>query len=330
MAITVNEIANICGVSRTTVLRSLNGTGSVRKETRDKILTVAKENNYRPNLLARSLNHGRTMSLGVVTINMENLYFVQYLDAINRTAEHRGFFTNIVVCDESLESERKLIEGLADRQVEGVILSPLNKDENFEIFLKSMNIPFVCLGNKVSPAFTTICIDEKQAAADALQLIVEKGYEQVVFVCPPLENKDIQNIYVHEQRLQGVQTAAKQYKRVNTTIIGTQDYLLQVRKQLDAGLQKKTAYLCSGDIYALEIMSMGQEMGLNIPQNFGLMGFDDLNILRYVTPKLSTVSTSIEGLASSAVKELISAIEDEFYEPKTVILNHTIVDRETL
>ena len=66
MAITVNQIAEQCGVSRTTVLRALNG-GSVSKETKEKILQVAKENNYRPNLLARSLNHGRTMSLGVVT-----------------------------------------------------------------------------------------------------------------------------------------------------------------------------------------------------------------------------------------------------------------------
>ena len=70
MPITVNEIAEKCEVSRTTVLRALNEQGSVRKATKDKILAVAKEYNYRPNLLARSLNHGRTMTLGVVTINV--------------------------------------------------------------------------------------------------------------------------------------------------------------------------------------------------------------------------------------------------------------------
>lgn len=59
-----------------------------------------RNNNYRPNLLARSLNHGRTMSLGVVTINIENMYFVQSLNTINKEADKRGYFTNIVVCDE--------------------------------------------------------------------------------------------------------------------------------------------------------------------------------------------------------------------------------------
>ena len=83
MAITVNQIAEQCGVSRTTVLRALNG-GSVSKDTKERILQVAKDNNYRPNLLARSLNHGRTMSLGVVTINIENMYFVQSLNTINK------------------------------------------------------------------------------------------------------------------------------------------------------------------------------------------------------------------------------------------------------
>ena len=115
MPITVNQIANQCGVSRTTVLRALNG-GSVSKEKKEHILKVARENNYRPNLLARSLNNGRTMSIGVVTINIENIYFVQSLNTINKEADKKGYFTNIVVCDDSLEWEKKLIQGLAERQ----------------------------------------------------------------------------------------------------------------------------------------------------------------------------------------------------------------------
>ena len=155
MAITVNQIAEKCGVSRTTVLRALNG-GSVSKETKERILQVAKDNNYRPNLLARSLNHGRTMSLGVVTINIENMYFVQSLNTINKEADKRGYFTNIVVCDDSLEWEKKLIQGLAERQMEGILISPINKGESFEQFLLSLHVPVVCIGNQVSGKITTV------------------------------------------------------------------------------------------------------------------------------------------------------------------------------
>ena len=146
MAITVNQIAEQCGVSRTTVLRALNG-GSVSKDTKERILQVAKDNNYRPNLLARSLNHGRTMSLGVVTINIENMYFVQSLNTINKEADKRGYFTNIVVCDDSLEWEKKLIQGLAERQMEGILINPINKGKEFEDFLLSLHVPVVSDGN---------------------------------------------------------------------------------------------------------------------------------------------------------------------------------------
>lgn len=330
MAITVNQIAEICGVSRTTVLRTLNGKGSVRKETREKILAVARENNYRPNLLARSLNHGRTKTIGVVTVNMENLYFVQRLDAINRTAEKQGFFTNIAVCDESLEEEKKLIQGFADRQVEGIIISPMNKGKEFESFLKSVGIPCVCMGNRVSDAFTNIQIDERKAAYDAFSLIANKGYEKVIFVCPPLEHRDTRNIYVHLERMQGVREAQRRHQEIALDIIDGEEYLEKVKEFLIDSSRPKSAFLCSGDIYALEIMTMARNIGMQIPDDFGLMGFDDLSMLRFIDPKLSTVSTNVQGMASAAVKELISAIEDDQYEPRTISLNYKILDRETL
>ena len=84
--VTVNEIAKICGVSRTTVLRALNDQGRVSKQTREQIVAVANDMGYRPNLLARSLNKGRTMSIGVVANSVNNYVFAESLDAINRDA----------------------------------------------------------------------------------------------------------------------------------------------------------------------------------------------------------------------------------------------------
>ncbi|MDO4522737.1 MAG: LacI family DNA-binding transcriptional regulator [Eubacteriales bacterium] len=329
MSITVNQIAEQCGVSRTTVLRALNNQGSVGQATRDRILAVAKANNYRPNLLARSLHHGRTMSLGVVTINVENLYFVQSLNIINKEADKKGFFTNIVVCDESLEWEKKLIQGLADRQMEGILISPINKGKEFEEFLLSLGIPIVCIGNRVSDMITTVQINEMNAAMDAVELIVSKGYERILFVCPPLATGQERNIYVHEQRLRGVRAAAAQYEQLCVEIVGNDDYVSKMPANLMTS-GKRTAVLCSGDIYALNIMRWAQKQALSIPGDFGLMGFDDINVLDYVSPKLTTVSTNLEGVAATAVNELLEAIETDAYSPKSIYLNYKILDRETL
>ncbi len=330
MSITVNQIAEKCGVSRTTVLRALSGKGSVGKETKRQIMEIAEQYNYRPNLLARSLNHGRTMSLGVVTINVENMYFVQSLDIINKEADKKGYFTNIVVCDEDLDAEKKLIQGLAGRQMEGILISPLNKGEEFEKFLLSLNLPIVCIGNHVSDSFTTVQINEMAAMMDAVKLILSKGYDKIVFVCPPLENEKNINIYVHEHRLQGFQQMANQNPGMEFNVIDKNDYLPIVDETLRENKDKRIAFLCSGDIYALNIMRWGKHNGVCCPDDFGLMGFDNINVLDYITPKLTTVSTNLEGVAATAVTELLQQIEDERYSPKSIYLNYEIKDRETL
>lgn len=330
MAITVNQIAEECGVSRTTVLRALNGRGSVAKETKEKILQVARDNNYRPNLLARSLNHGRTMSIGVVTINIENMYFVQSLNTINKEADKRGYFTNIVVCDESLEWEKKLIRGLAERQMEGIIINPLNQGKEFEEFLLSLRIPTVCIGNQVSEKITTVQVNEMAAAMDAVEFIAAKGYEKIVFVCPPLEVQKRQNVFVHEQRTKGVRAAMALHPELKIEVVGKNDYFPDVKQFCLSTSKVRTAFLCSGDIYALSIMQWGAEVGLKIPDDFGLMGFDDISVLQYISPRLTTVSTNLEGVASTAVIELIQQIETDEYSPKSIYLNYRILDRDTL
>lgn len=329
MAITVNEIAKQCGVSRTTVLRALNG-GSVAKETKEQILKVAEENNYRPNLLARSLNHGRTMSLGVVTINIKNMYFVQSLDIINREADKRGYFTNIVVCDESLEWEKKLIQGLAERQMEGILINPLGKGEEFEEFLLSLNLPIICIGNKVSDKITTVQINEMAATMDAVELIISKGYKRVAFICPPLEVSESQNIYTHEQRLKGYKVAMATHPEIDSYMVGVQDFIPEVEKLLSEKEKDKIAFLCSGDSYALTIMQWAKEHDMQIPKDFGLMGFDNISVMQYINPGFTTVSTNLEGVAASAVVELISQIESQDYSPKSIMLNYEILDRDTL
>lgn len=331
MAITVNEIAEKCGVSRTTVLRALNGRGSVHKETKEKILSVAKEYNYRPNLLARSLNHGRTMSLGVVTINVENMYFVQSLNIINKEADKKGYFTNIVVCDDNLDWEKKLIQGLADRQMEGILISPINKGKDFEDFLLSLHIPIVCIGNRVSDSITTVQVNEMEAAMEAVELIVSKGYQRIVFVCPPLEVAKEQNIYSHEQRLLGFQLEEKKHSGLIWEVIGDSNYLPKINHILHDGSGLKTAFLCSGDSYALDVMRWGSQHGMSIPRDFGLMGFDNINVLDFILPKLTTVSTNLEGVAATAVTELLQQIDSsDEYSPKSIYLKYKILDRDTL
>lgn len=328
MAITVSQIAELCGVSRTTALRALNNQGRVSAETKAKVLRVARENGYRPNLLARSLNQGRTMTIGVMSINMDNMYFVQTLNVINKEAEKRGYFANIVVPGDSLSAEKDMIQQLADRKMEGLILSPQNIGKEFEDFLLSLEIPIVCIGNKVSNQIATIRIDEKRAMYEATIYAIEKGYNTIVLVCPPLEHEGEQNIFVHQERLKGFKEAVDKYtNKVDSGVIGVSDYIGEVEKLL-LSHKKRCAIICSGDIYALNIMKWAREKDLSMPKDFGLMGFDNISMLDYVNPGLTTVSTCVEEVARVSVETLIAQIEGREIAEQN--FQFKIIERETL
>lgn len=197
--------ARICGVSRTTVLRALNNQSRVSDKTRRQVLEVARELGYRPNLLARSLNTGRTMTLGIVAINMDSLIFVQTLSAINTEAQRKGYSLNIALHGQSSEAEMQRIRDFTDRRMEGILLSPISKGPEFERFVLSLGIPVVCIGNHVSEKISTVMIDEELATREAVRLIASKGYRRIVFVCPPLAYESQQNIYSHIRRKRGLE-----------------------------------------------------------------------------------------------------------------------------
>ena len=114
MGVTTNDIARICQVSRTTVLRALNNKGRISKTTREKILQTAKDLGYRPDLLARGLVKGRTMNIGVVVFDVKNQYFAQMLSAIEGKAQEEGYCVNIMLHD---KDKRKEIEWIKREKI---------------------------------------------------------------------------------------------------------------------------------------------------------------------------------------------------------------------
>ncbi len=325
--ITVNQIAKKCGVSRTTVIRALNDQTRVSEKTKERILAVANAEGYRPNLLARSLNKGRTMAIGVIADSVNNYVFAESLDAINRETQNRGYSLNIALQQRDPKNEIKFIQEMADRKIEGLLITAVNQGPLYERFLKSLGMPVVCLGNWVSDAFSTVLVDERRATEDAMQLIANHGYQRVIFVCPPLEDEARLNIYSHLQRKAGVEAQRKLFGDVLT--IGHSDYLPELAAMLAAS-QARTAVLCSGDIYALSILRWAKEQGLQIPRDMGLMGFDDIHVLDYIDPPLSSVSTNVKGIAKVAVSHLMTIIDDPDVPPQKLYLNYRVVDRASL
>lgn len=334
MAVTAKELAQMCGVSRMTVHRALTDTGRINPQTKELILTKAKECGYRPDLLARGLVKGQTFYIGVVVLDVNNRYFSQLLSAIGTEARERGYFVNITLHEQNKEMEKEQLERLVDYHVDGIILSSVNQGSEYRDFLQRLDTPIVTIGNKIAEDLPFVSIEEKKAAREATEEILRRGYEKIVFVCPPLERRD-ENTYVHRQRLEGFEEALSLWNgtrkpEVEKVVIDRNEaYTGRAYEEL-RNTDKRTAFFCSGDIFALDIMKYMSGEGKKAGIDYGIMGFDGIDMLDYVTPRLNTIYNPVEQVAKEAVKLLFKLMNNEADGNDSVILDCEMMAGETL
>ncbi|MCK0471814.1 LacI family DNA-binding transcriptional regulator [Halalkalibacter sp. APA_J-10(15)] len=325
MRITIKDIARICGVSPGTVDRALNNRVGISEKTRRKVLEVAEEVNYHPNYTARSLVTGKTMTIGVVLFDLYNRSFAQLLNAIERKARELGYFVYITLTDKDRENELKCIDYLVKRKVDGMILFSVNKGKKFETYLLSMEVPLISIFNYISGKIEYIGIPERQAMKEAVDYMANKGYKHYIYVSPPLRYVGKSNVYTQEERLYGFIEGLEQNGIVSKPLIIKSDDYVEELKHIVYNLNEKVAIVCSTDLYALEVMNELKGQGYDIPSQVGVMGFDDIDMLKYITPRLTTVKYPIEEIGRRAVASMIHKISQGHFI-KTPLLNYEIVE----
>jgi len=325
---TSNELAALCNVSRATVDRVFNNRGYVKKETREKILKTASIVGYRPNLIAKSLVKGKTDSFGVVIPNLKNYFFSAFLDAVSQKAQESKYMPLVTLSEYDPDLERKCVERLIERQVDGIILFPTSKTEDCAEILKSSGIPSVMISNKMD-GFDCVRIDYYRAMYDASQYVISRGYQNLVFFCPPLRYEHNRNIFAIKQRRDGFLDAVKNAcSDISFSVINDAEYISQI-SGCDFDKNKKSAVLCSSDIYALSLIKTLKTKGIRVPDDIGVMGFDGIDVLDYSDPSIATVKTPIRKLGETAASHIINLIENRF-ENQSLILPHEIIQGQSI
>lgn len=329
MGLTASDLAKACGVSRSTVNRALLGEGRINKDTKKMILEKAKELGYKPNLLARSLAMGKSMTIGVIVADLNNQYFAGIIDAVGKRVKNEKYLLNVTFHEKSKAAEKELIEKLVSFQASGIIISPINKGREFEKYLKELPIPTVLIGNDLKRT-TSVGIDEYQATVDAVKYIMQKGYRNVVFCCPPLKDDDGKNNLGHVLRLKGYREVMKSCGLKSCCIFGD-DYLPQIEKNIKKSAGKP-AYLCSGDIFANEVMTFLHQKGYMVKRDFGVMGFDYVKSYQNGIVNITTIDNHISAIGDKAAEILLDMINgklarDEYHHE---IIGYDIKEGNTL
>ncbi len=322
------EIAKICGVSRGTVDRALNDRPGINQGTRAKIIKVAEELGYRPNFLAQSLVKGMTLSIGVILFDINNRILAQVVNAIEQRAREQGYFVYLTLSNKDAELEKEYLLNLVDRKVDGIALLSVNKGPEFEVFLRNLKTPIVTFGNKVSDEFPFVWINDYQAIQDAVIHIISKGYTEIIYVSPPLTNIGHTNLYGPEKRYMALIETCRNYEFITCTVINHKNYLYELDLLLRNN-SKKTAILCSSDVYAINILNHLNGQGIRVPKDIGLMGFDNIDILKFITPGMTTVDYHVDQIGYSVIDQLLEKMKNNEVDTFTC-LEHAIIERDTL
>lgn len=327
--VTIKDVAKAAGVSYSTVSRALSNSPEISEETRQRILGICKEMHYTANIVARSMVMKSTKLLGLVLTGINNPFMSELAYHIDRQARARGY--NIILCNSSkdIEQERELFELMIGRQVDGIILLPAGP-ESFESLRPYFSrVPTVFLGENLRDAQESyVSVDNFRGTYMGVEYLYKLGHRDILYFGKR------QDSATHQLRCDGYAAACRDLGLTpqyfdnpfpNTSI----KYGYQLAKQLLVHERKFTAIFASTDTNALGIMQATEEMGLQIPQDFSLLGFDNIRDSGLPRIELTTIEQPMKMLASVAVHTLLEKVQNELAGYTHRILTPTLIERSS-
>lgn len=303
----LKDVAKHAGVSSSTVSRVLSGNNYVNEKTKTKVLEAVELLNYQPNELAKGLKMGRTNTIALMVPSIENQIFPVITRGVEDTARKMGFTVILCNTDEDMEVEKQYIDKLKTRWIDGLIVSSMLPNSQHIRKLQKDNFPVVLTCRYYDDSISAVVIDNYRAAYDAVNYLIKTGHRNIAIA---LGRKEL-NIY--EKRFEGYVNALKDHgMELDPELIveetnGTKSFYYLTQALFSSG-KKVDAIFATSDPKAIVIMRSLQDLGLKIPQDVSVIGFDNIEMSSLVEPPLSTVSQPLYDIGALSAKKLINMI----------------------
>lgn len=338
---TIKDVAQMAQVSAMTVSRVLNQKGYVSEEKRQRVLSCVEALGYRPNQLARSLVLNRSSTVGILLSHIENPVYAQYVSSMAAYFRKRGMDI-ILYCADSYATALSGIQTLLDKQVEGLVILPLESYEaqdrsgGLPVLLKKMGglmvqqkRPFVVVGdNEYTPHDNWVREDYRGGAEMAVDYLVEAGHRRIGCVCwAPARGG------VWGEREAGFRAAMRRHGlevNENWRCVVREDGVGQAReaalRMLSRGGKLPSAMFCYNDAFAVGAIQAFQEKGLRVPEDISIVGHDGNLYSRCTAPHLTTVSIRAKETGRAAAKMLLDILRSRIPQRD----NHLLIAPELI
>lgn len=316
--ITIKDVAKKSGVSVSTVSRILNGyEKNFTPKTVNKVLKAKSDLKYEPDYFARRMIMKESKTIGVLIPDITNPFFSELIRGIENILYKENFITMLCNADLDQEKEDAYLEELSRRGVDGfIIASSAISNESINATLKANGHPFIVLDQKKAEGISdAVLTDDFTGGQVAARHLRELGHEKIVIAMPENATANIQN------RLAGVRSI---YSASQITIINTALSKVGGRQAVPAILKTDaTAIFAVNDEIALGLYLGLSEAGKKIPDDYSVVGYDNIDMCEYMVPQLTTVAQPIFELGQTTARMLLERIENpaKNWEERTLPVN---------
>ncbi len=329
--IRIKDIAEILNISVSTVSRALRDTYDVNKETREKVLEIANQLKYKPNLHASALASGNTKNIGVVIPFITNYYFSTVISGIQETAYHNGYNVILLVTNDDAEREQSMIENLSLTSLDGLLISISSNStiaEHFKSLIDSgISLVFFDRVPKDIEA-TKVMQDDFQGAFTATEHLINNGYRNIAHIAGNEQLAFTQN------RLQGYLEALKKHNiPVREEWIIYSGFSQQCGEEDTLKLlqlpEPPESIFAVNDRKAVGAIIALKNSGLRVGKDVGVIGFTNDPISTIIDPALSTIEEPAFEIGKMSCELLIKHIGNKKILPKEIILPSNLIVRES-
>jgi LacI family transcriptional regulator len=326
---TIREVAEKAGVSYTTVSHVINNTRYVSENVRERVLAAMKDLGYRPNALARSLRRGETKTIGLILPDSANPFFAEVGRVIENAAFRSGY--NVILCNTEgdINKERVYTEVLQNKQVDGIVFVAAGDQPDALQEIAEGNLPVVVIDRDSGQLeLDTVITDNLTGGAQAAHCLSRLIDPQVACITGP------SNLTPSAQRVIGFQQALSD---LNINI--REDWIVRGDFHPDSGYKaayqllqlthRPNAIFSCNDMMAIGVLRAAAELGLCIPDDLQVVGFDDIELASYTHPPLSTVAQPKKEIGETSVRLLLERINNNNLPARREILPTKLILRKT-
>lgn len=328
---TIKDIARELNISVSTVSRALRDTHDVNRETRDKVLAMASNLHYKPNLNAIGLANRSTHNIGILLPFVTNYYFSSVISGIQETAYQKGYHVILYLTNDSAEMERSIINDLAVSSLDGLLVTVSSGSNGSDHFKELMNdgVPIVFFDRVLKDIKTSkVMQNDYDGAIEAVDHLVEQGYTRIAHISGP------RGLELTEKRRDGY-------------LAGLQKHGLEIREEwiVHTGFSQKDgeqdaaqlllnpdapdAIFAVNDRKAIGAMVELKRQGIRIGADLGVMGFTNDPVSELITPSLTTVEEPAKEIGKKSCELLLKHIHKKHFIPEDVILPGRLIARDS-